>query len=214
MSKKVSRREFMFLSTAATVGALASACAPQATEAPPVEEPEEPPEEPEEEPEPEPEEEPEPEPEEEPEPEPEEMAWPREDTPRNRTFIEMFPGGAPEYANPGIHGCYATGFTHQHGDAAMLEPMAYFSIFGDKEYPWLAESYEYNEDATELTCYIRKGIEWSDGTPFTAADVEFTVQSLIDLAPDLRDSSSIAKWVSGVTAVDDYTVKLTFNEPN
>jgi peptide/nickel transport system substrate-binding protein len=96
----------------------------------------------------------------------------------------------------------------------MLEPLAYYSIFGDKEYPWLAESYEYNADATELTCYIRKGVEWSDGTPFTAADVEFTIQSLIDKAPDLRDSAAIAKWVKTAEAVDDYTVKLTFNEPN
>jgi peptide/nickel transport system substrate-binding protein len=195
---KITRRDFLRLSTVAAAGALAAACAktpapatpkaaatpttgkaaaPTATTAPAKKE------------------------------------WPRKDVPRNRTFIQMYPGGAPEYGNVGIFGPYATGMTHQTGDAACLEPLAYYSIFGDKEYPWLAESYKYNADATELTCTIRKGVEWSDGTPFTAADVEFTIQMLIDKAPDLRDSSSVKKWVKAVKALDDYTVKLTFTEP-
>ncbi len=35
----------------------------------------------------------------------------------------------------------------------------------------------YNKDFTEMTVKLRKGIHWSDGAPFTAADVVYTVET-------------------------------------
>ncbi len=40
----------------------------------------------------------------------------------------------------------------------------------------VAEEPEYNEDFTKMTIKIREGIYWSDGIPFTADDVVFTVK--------------------------------------
>jgi peptide/nickel transport system substrate-binding protein len=34
-------------------------------------------------------------------------------------------------------------------------------------------------DFTSLTVPLRQGVAWSDGEPFTAADVVFTVETLI-----------------------------------
>ena len=68
--------------------------------------------------------------------------------------------------------CYI--MTHQSSMASIYEPMFYYTATNDKWYNHLAESYEYNADATELTIYLRKGIEWSNGTPFTANDIAFT----------------------------------------
>ena len=42
------------------------------------------------------------------------------------------------------------------------------------EYPWLASAYKWSNDNKTLTFTIRKGVKWSDGQPFTAADVVFT----------------------------------------
>jgi peptide/nickel transport system substrate-binding protein len=53
---------------------------------------------------------------------------------------------------------------------------------------------------------------WSDGTPFTAADVEFTWQWNVDLTNNSIDAVS---WqlISAVEVIDDLTVTLTFAEP-
>ncbi|MEX2314810.1 MAG: ABC transporter substrate-binding protein, partial [Thermomicrobiales bacterium] len=40
----------------------------------------------------------------------------------------------------------------------------------------LAESWEQNEDATVFTFFLREGVTWSDGEPFTANDVMFTYE--------------------------------------
>ena len=79
--------------------------------------------------------------------------------------------------------------------------------------PGLAESWEYDEDACTYTFHIRDGILWHDGEPFTAEDVVFTIEAIMDPAnasenaPDYED-------VESVTAVDDQTVVFQLDEPN
>ncbi len=38
---------------------------------------------------------------------------------------------------------------------------------------YLGESFEWNDDATQITIHLREGMKWSDGEPFTAQDVLF-----------------------------------------
>ena len=93
------------------------------------------------------------------------------------------------------------------------EPLFYYSAFADETIPWLATGAEYNDDFTELVVHIREGVEWSDGEPFTANDVAFTLNMLIDNAPLLTNSAEVKDWVKEATAVDDLTVKIVFNLP-
>ncbi len=46
--------------------------------------------------------------------------------------------------------------------------------------PNLAASWEANDDATEYTFHLREGQKWSDGTPFTSADIAFAVELVQD----------------------------------
>ncbi len=42
--------------------------------------------------------------------------------------------------------------------------------------PQLYESWSWNEDHTELTVKVREGVNWSDGVPVTAEDVQYTYE--------------------------------------
>ena len=41
--------------------------------------------------------------------------------------------------------------------------------------PSVAERWDVNANATEFTFYLRKGMKWSDGKPFTADDIVFSI---------------------------------------
>src|SRR5258706_5863552 len=46
--------------------------------------------------------------------------------------------------------------------------------------PWLAEKWDAAPDGRTFTLHLRPGVTWSDGTPFTSADVLFTLQAVFD----------------------------------
>src|SRR5690554_984447 len=65
----------------------------------------------------------------------------------------------------------------------------------------------YNEDFTKLTIPLREGVLWSDGMPFTADDVVFTVETLI-AEPGLAGHPTFATAVEKVYKTNDYEVVL------
>lgn len=75
--------------------------------------------------------------------------------------------------------------------------------------PNVAKGWEWNDDFTELTIFLREGHKWSNGAPFTAADVEFWYNELI-LNSEIFETPPSLWTVSGepmtVTAIDDTTV--------
>ena len=63
----------------------------------------------------------------------------------------------------------------------MYEPLAFYSAFEDKTTMWLAESYEYSDDYKTLTIKTRPNVTWSDGEPFSADDVAYTFNQLVEV---------------------------------
>ncbi len=80
--------------------------------------------------------------------------------------------------------------------------------------PHMAKSWEASPDLREYTFHLRRGVRWSDGSPLTAADIEYwyeyEVKALQANPRILRNGSGLGR----VVKVDDYTVKFVFDEPN
>jgi peptide/nickel transport system substrate-binding protein len=87
----------------------------------------------------------------------------------------------------------------------------------DPVQPGLAKEWSFNEDGTELTLVLREGLKWSDGAPFTTADITFWWED-IELDTNITPAPH-AEWVVNgepmtVEAIDDTTIKLIFAGPN
>ncbi|MEX1018296.1 MAG: ABC transporter substrate-binding protein, partial [Litorilinea sp.] len=135
------------------------------------------------------------------------------DVPREKTLIYMQQSADGQLLNNGLGNPYTPGSEGHRAVTGAHEPLFFYSAFADEFIPWIATGYEYNDDYTELIVNIREGVEWSDGHPFTAIDVAFMLNALIQQAPVLRNSTEVKEWVSEAEAVDDLTVRIAFYEP-
>jgi peptide/nickel transport system substrate-binding protein len=75
--------------------------------------------------------------------------------------------------------------------------------------PWLATKYTWSNGGRTLTFGIRTGVKWSDGTPFSSADVAFTF-NYIKANPAINTQGLQTVSASAPTPT---TVKLTFATP-
>lgn len=106
----------------------------------------------------------------------------------------------------------------------------YLAMYDEKDQPEmrLAESITPNEDATEWTVKLKKGLTWSDGEPFTAKDVTFSWRE--NMNPNHSYNASlwlgvqgVKEWQeagdfstdpAGITTPDDETVVFKLTTPN
>lgn len=78
--------------------------------------------------------------------------------------------------------------------------------------PWLAEKFACSTDGLTCTLNLRRGVQFSDGTPFTSADVLFSFQVAYDEKTGswLSDAMLIGGKPLAVTAPDANTIVIKF----
>ncbi|MCH7749320.1 MAG: ABC transporter substrate-binding protein [Acidobacteria bacterium] len=81
--------------------------------------------------------------------------------------------------------------------------------------PWLAERWSSDDDGRTHTLTLRDGLTFSDGAPFTSADVLFSFEAVYDerVGSALADSLLIDGRPIGVEAPDATTVVVRFPVP-
>ena len=78
--------------------------------------------------------------------------------------------------------------------------------------PAMAESWTYSRDCLELTFKLRRDVTWHDGRPFTADDVVFTYQAMINPKTPAPFKEGFL-LVKDVEALDPYTVRVRYDKP-
>ncbi|MEG0742894.1 MAG: ABC transporter substrate-binding protein, partial [Clostridia bacterium] len=85
--------------------------------------------------------------------------------------------------------------------------------------PFILKDYAVNEDFSEYTFYLREGMKWSDGEPFTADDFVFWYEDIAineEVYPVLQSGiPNVDIWKTAkMTKTNDYTVVVTFETPS
>ena len=102
----------------------------------------------------------------------------------------------------------------EHGEINILIFNGLTAHDGDNQVvPGLAESWDFDEETCTYTFHLAENVKWHDGEPFTAEDVKFTIEAIMDPengsenAPNYED-------VQEITVVDDHTVSFKLDAPN
>lgn len=118
--------------------------------------------------------------------------------------------GSPLHINPLL----AT-FNEPDKDLASLVFSGLTRINGNGEpLPDLARDWTISPNGLAYTFRLRGGVTWHDGTPFTAEDVLFTIQTI--QKTDFPGSPDLVEAWKGVRAekLDDLTIRFTLQEPS
>ena len=131
---------------------------------------------------------------------------------RDDTVLRMLYSRAPITLNPHL----ATGIQDFEAGRIVLEPLATTNERGEL-IPVLAAAIPTTEDESispdgkSVTWTLRSDIQWSDGTPFTAADVVFTYEFIKDAQVNAA-TAQYYEAIEAVEAVEEHVVKVTFKE--
>jgi peptide/nickel transport system substrate-binding protein len=136
--------------------------------------------------------------------------------PENPLVIEP-----PEQCGP--YGGTWTRFATSVGDIGVFQArLAYegllrWDAMGTKVLPNLATRWRISEDGRSFTFWLRKGVHWSDGEPFTADDIAFWYEDIVGYEPmtpvpprELKPGDHLVEFEK----LDDFTIRFTFEEPN
>ena len=102
----------------------------------------------------------------------------------------------------------------EHGEINILLFNGLTAHDGDNEVvPGLAKNWEYDKESCTYTFNLEEGVKWHDGEAFTAEDVKFTIEAIMD--PE-NGSENRANYedVEDITVIDSHTISFRLAAPN
>ena len=96
------------------------------------------------------------------------------------------------------------------------DKILFWDYTGNKVVPNVAKGWEISDDGRTFTVFLRKGMKWSDGHPFTADDFMFWYEDIYqnnELLPTKAPTLSINGKPGKMEKVDDSTIRFSFEDP-
>jgi peptide/nickel transport system substrate-binding protein len=105
----------------------------------------------------------------------------------------------------------------ENGNRIMAsDKLLFWDFTGSKIVPCVAKSYDISADGRVTTIHLRKGMKWSDGSPFTADDFVFWFEDIYgnkDIVPAPIADMSAGGKPGKIVKVDETTVQFVFENP-
>ncbi len=119
-----------------------------------------------------------------------------------QAHTNLYPPAGGFYPNGGVLNQITDKLTYQSPETLQIEP-------------WIAESWTVNDNATEYTFKIRKGVTFSDGSPLDASAVARNYDTFGLGNKELKQPvSEVINNYDHSEVIDPYTVKFYFRKPS
>ncbi|TXH85106.1 MAG: TIGR04028 family ABC transporter substrate-binding protein [Rhizobium sp.] len=119
-----------------------------------------------------------------------------------QAHTNLYPPAGGFYPNGGVLNQITDKLTYQNPQTLQIEP-------------WIAESWTVNDNATEYTFKIRRGVTFSDGSPLDASAVAKNYDTFGLGNKELKQPvSEVINNYDHSEVVDPYTVKFYFKKPS
>lgn len=110
-----------------------------------------------------------------------------------------------------------TGLDTSNVDRIVHDHLIYYDIDAYTLMPHIAKGWDISEDGTTFTFHLRRGMKWSDGTPFTADDFVFAFEDITTnkkINPVRPYYVTVDGQLCKCEKLNETTVRYTFHKPN
>jgi peptide/nickel transport system substrate-binding protein len=147
------------------------------------------------------------------------------------TWINLCPNDPPRYggtitSSAAARGLAGSGWVSDTDDPYIFNQLVEAQAGTYAIVPELAESWDISDDYLAYTFHLRQGVQFHDGSPFTAEDVKYSWEvyahpdsasghsgSLKNLVGAEAFQTGEAEEISGLMVIDDHTIQFQFLTP-